>query len=93
MMEQQEQQPRIRRRNTKVGRVVSNAMQKSIVVAVDRLVRHPLYSKTIRRTSKFMVHDENNECGVGDRVLIEETRPLSKRKRWVLREIVERAKV
>lgn len=81
-----------KRRHTKVGRVVSNAMQKSVVVAVDRLVRHPLYGKTIRRTSTFMAHDESNECNVGDKVRIEETRPLSKRKRWIVREILERAK-
>ncbi len=80
------------RRNVKVGRVVSNAMQKSVVVSVDRLVEHPLYGKTIRRTSKFMAHDENNECKVGDKVRIVETRPLSKRKRWIVSEILERAK-
>ncbi len=89
-MEQQE--TTIRRRNVKVGRVVSNAMHKSIVVAVDRLVKHPLYRKTIRRTSKFMAHDELNECRVGDKVKIEECRPMSKRKRWLVREILERAK-
>ncbi|MBI4444348.1 MAG: 30S ribosomal protein S17 [Acidobacteria bacterium] len=80
-----------KKRNTKVGHVVSNAMQKSIVVAVDRLVRHPMYGKTVRRTSKFMAHDEQNSCKVGDKVLIEETRPLSKRKRWIVKEILERA--
>ncbi len=79
-------------RNTKVGRVVSNAMDKSVVVAVDRLVKHPLYKKTIRRTSKFMAHDEGNDCFVGDKVKIEETRPLSKRKRWIVKEIVAKAK-
>lgn len=81
-----------KKRATKVGRVVSSAMQKSIVVAVDRLVRHPFYGKTIRRTSKFMAHDENNECKPGDKVLIEETRPLSRRKRWMVRGILEKAK-
>lgn len=81
-----------KKRNQKVGRVVSNAMQKSVVVAVDRLVTHPFYGKTIRRTKKFMAHDENNECGIGDKVLIEETRPLSKRKRWIVREILEKGK-
>ena len=80
-----------RRRSTKVGHVVSQAMDKSVVVAVHRLVEHPLYGKTIRRTSKFMVHDEANECNVGDRVSIEETRPLSKRKRWIVREIIAKA--
>lgn len=88
-MEQQEQ---IKKRATKVGRVISNAMQKSVVVAVDRLFKHPFYGKTIRRTSKFMAHDGDDSCGVGDKVKIEETRPLSKRKRWVVREILEKAK-
>ena len=62
------------------------------MVAVDRLVRHPLYRKTMRRTSKFMAHDNENQCQVGDKVLIEETRPLSKRKRWRLKEVLEKAK-
>ena len=79
--------------NTKVGRVVSDSMNKSVVVVVDRLVEHPLYRKTIRRSSKFMAHDENNDCRVGDKVLIEETRPLSKRKRWVIREVLDKLKV
>lgn len=87
-----EQTATVKKRNTKVGRVTSSAMEKSVVVAVDRLVTHTLYKKTIRRTSKFMAHDENNECRVGDKVLIEETRPLSKRKRWIVREILEKAK-
>ncbi len=85
------QSPEVRR-STKVGRVVSAAMDKSIVVAVDRLVQHPLYKKTIRRTSKFMAHDENNECRAGDQVKIEESRPLSRRKRWKLKEVLEKAK-
>jgi small subunit ribosomal protein S17 len=67
-------------------------MDKSVVVAVDRLFQHALYGKTIRRTSKFMAHDEENECQIGDKVTIEETRPMSKRKRWVVREIVEKTK-
>ncbi|MFZ0428744.1 MAG: 30S ribosomal protein S17 [Acidobacteriota bacterium] len=79
-------------RQTKVGRVVSSSMNKSVVVAVDRLVTHPLYKKTIRRTSKFMAHDEQNECGVGDQVRIQETRPLSKRKHWIVTEVLEKAK-
>ncbi len=79
-------------RSIKVGRVVSNGMDKSVVVAVDRLFQHALYGKTIRRTSKFMAHDEENACQVGDKVAIEETRPLSKRKRWIVREIVEKTK-
>lgn len=80
------------KRALKVGRVVSSAMDKSVVVAVDRLVKHPLYRKTIRRTSKFMAHDEKNECRVGDKVRIQESRPLSKRKRWIVKEILEKAK-
>lgn len=87
-----EQQGQTRKRATKVGRVVSNAMQKSVLVAVDRLFQHPFYGKTIRRTTKFMAHDRDDSCGVGDKVKIEETRPLSKRKRWVVREILEKAK-
>ena len=75
-----------------MGRVVSNGMDKSVVVAVDRLFQHALYGKTIRRTSKFMAYDEENACQVGDKVAIEETRPLSKRKRWIVREIVEKTK-
>ena len=80
-----------KKKRFKMGRVVSSTMEKSIVVAVDRLTQHPFYGKTIRRTSKFMAHDENNECEVGDKVRIEESRPLSKRKRWKLVEVVERA--
>jgi len=77
-----------RGRQTKVGRVVSSAMNKSIVVEVERRVQEPQYQRTIRRTSRFMAHDETNEAKTGDRVRIEETRPLSKRKRWILREIL-----
>lgn len=87
-----QQEAKKKKRSTKLGRVVSDAMQKSVVVTVDRLVRHPFYGKTIRRTSRFMAHDENDECKIGDKVMIEETRPLSKRKRWTVREVVERAK-
>lgn len=79
-------------RKTKVGKVVSNGMQKSIVVAVERLVLHPIYKKYFRKTSKFMAHDEENSANVGDKVLIMETRPLSKRKRWRLVKILEKAK-
>lgn len=79
-------------RKTRVGRVVSDKMDKTIVVAVEDNVRHPLYKKTVKRTTKFKAHDENNECKVGDRVLIMETRPLSKEKRWRLVEIIEKAK-
>jgi small subunit ribosomal protein S17 len=78
-------------RTQKVGTVVSNRMDKTVVVAVDYVMRHPLYHKRIRRTSKFMAHDEQNACNPGDIVRIEETRPLSKRKRWIVREIIERA--
>jgi small subunit ribosomal protein S17 len=75
-------------KSEKVGVVVSNKMQKSIVVAVEWQVRHGLYGKTERRTSKFVAHDENNAAKVGDRVAIVESRPLSKRKRWVVTRVV-----
>lgn len=78
-------------RSRKVGIVVSNAMQKSVVVAVNRQVPHSLYKKFVRRTHKFLAHDEENKCNVGDKVEIEETRPMSRRKRWVVRQIVARA--
>jgi small subunit ribosomal protein S17 len=80
------------RRKVRIGKVVSDKMDKSRVVAVERYIRHPLYKKYIRRTSKFMAHDENNESREGDIVRIMETRPLSKRKRWRIVEILERAK-
>ncbi len=80
------------RRKVRVGKVVSDKMDKSRVVAVERYIQHPLYKKYIRRTSKFMAHDENNESREGDIVRIMETRPLSKRKRWRIVEILERAK-
>ncbi len=79
-------------RKTRVGRVVSDKMDKTIVVAIETLVRHPLYGKSVKRTTKFKAHDENNECNIGDRVKIMETRPLSKDKRWRLVEIIEKAK-
>ncbi len=79
-------------RKTRVGTVVSDKMQKTIVVAVKDNVRHPLYKKIIKRTYKLKAHDENNECKIGDTVRVMETRPLSKDKRWRLVEIVERAK-
>ena len=79
-------------RKKKIGRVVSDKMDKTIVVAVETKVRHPLYGKTMNRTTKFKAHDENNEANMNDRVLIMETRPLSKDMRWRLVEIVERAK-
>ena len=79
------------RKTTKVGLVTSSAADKSVVVKVENLVMHPLYSKFVRTSSKFMAHDEENSCNEGDRVLIEECRPLSKRKRWRVRKIIERA--
>jgi len=79
-------------RKTVVGKVVSDKMEKTIVVAVEDSVKHPLYNKIVKRTIKFKAHDENNEAGVGDRVRIMETRPLSKDKRWRLVTIIEKAK-
>ena len=73
----------------KVGRVVSDKMDKTVVVSVDSVRRHPLYHKRITRSKKFLAHDEANACKPGDLVRIEETRPMSKRKRWIVREIVE----
>ncbi len=81
-----------RLRKERVGKVVSTSMNKSIVVATDRKLKHPKYGKFVGKTKKFMAHDENNECGVGDTVKIMETRPLSKNKRWRLVNIIERAK-
>lgn len=79
-------------RKTVVGIVSSNKMDKTIVVTVRDKVQHPLYHKIVNHTVKFKAHDENNECGIGDRVLIMETRPLSKDKRWRLVKIIEKAK-
>ena len=79
------------RKTTKVGLVTSNAADKSVVVKVENLVMHPLYQKFVRTSSKFMAHDEENACNEGDRVLIEECRPLSTRKRWRVRKVIERA--
>ena len=79
-------------RKTRVGRVVSDKMDKTIVFAIEDNVKHPVYGKVIKRTVKFKAHDENNECGIGDKVMIMETRPLSKDKRWRLVEIIEKAK-
>ncbi|MCB0705098.1 MAG: 30S ribosomal protein S17 [Saprospiraceae bacterium] len=79
-------------RKTKTGLVVSNAMDKSISVQVERRLRHPIYGKFVKKSSKFMAHDEENSCNVGDTVRIMETRPLSKNKTWRLIEIIERAK-
>jgi small subunit ribosomal protein S17 len=80
-----------RRRKTRVGEVVSDKMDKTAVVAVTRLVRHPLYGRFVKKTSKFKFHDEENKCQVGDVVKIAETRPLSKDKRWRLVEIMKKA--
>jgi len=80
------------RRKTREGFVVSDKMNKTVVVAVEDRVKHPLYGKVIRRTSKLKAHDENNACGIGDRVLLMETRPLSATKRWRVVEILEKAK-
>lgn len=79
-------------RKEKVGKVVSNKMNKSIVVAVERRVKHPIYGKFMKKTTKFMAHDEKQECSIGDVVRIMECRPLSKLKRWRLVEILEKAK-
>ena len=79
-------------RKTRVGKVVSDKMDKTIVVAVENRVPHPLYKKIIKRTYKLKAHDENNDCGIGDRVRVMETRPMSKDKRWRLVEIIEKAK-
>ncbi len=78
------------KRKVLTGVVVSNKMDKSVVVLVERLVKHPMYKKYVRRRAKFMAHDENNECQVGDVVLIRECRPLSRRKRWRVSKIVKR---
>ncbi|HSV67023.1 MAG TPA: 30S ribosomal protein S17 [Mycobacteriales bacterium] len=80
------------RRKTREGLVVSDKMDKTVVVAVEDRVKHPLYGKVLRRTNKLKAHDEQNSCGVGDRVLLMETRPLSATKRWRVVEILERAK-
>ena len=79
-------------RKERTGQVVSSKMDKSIVVSVQRKVKHLIYGKFISKSTRFMAHDENNECGIGDKVKIMETRPLSKRKRWRLVEVLEKAK-
>lgn len=79
-------------RKERIGRVTSNKMQKTITVAIDRKVKHPMYGKFMNKTKKLTVHDEKNECGIGDTVRVMETRPLSKNKRWRLVEIIEKAK-
>lgn len=79
-------------RKERIGLVTSAKMDKSIVVSIERKVKHPMYGKFVKKTSKFVAHDENNECGAGDTVRIMETRPLSKRKNWRLVEVLEKAK-
>ena len=79
-------------RKTRTGKVVSDKMDKTIVVAIEEHVKHPLYKKVVKRTYKLKAHDENNECRIGDTVRVMETRPLSKEKRWRLVEVMERAK-
>jgi small subunit ribosomal protein S17 len=83
--------PERRRRQQKLGTVVSDKMDKTVVVQVDRRVMHPLYGKFMKRRSKFMAHDEKNTCKVGDAVRIEETRPMSRHKRWTVKEILKKA--
>lgn len=80
------------RRKLRSGRVISDSMDKTVVIAIETLVRHPLYGRIVRRTTKFKAHDEENQCGVGDTVEIMETRPISKEKRWRVSRIVEKAK-
>jgi small subunit ribosomal protein S17 len=92
MMEQAAGVSKPRQRQTKIGRVVSDKMQKTIVVEVERRVQDARYDRTVKRTSRFMAHDEERAAKVGDTVRIEETRPLSRNKRWRLREVVEKAK-
>ena len=79
-------------RKTKIGQVTSDKMDKTVVVAVERLVRHPLYGRTIKRTTKLKAHDEQNECRLGDKVKVMETRPISRDKRWRVVNILEKAK-
>ena len=81
------------RRKTRVGRVVSDKMDKTVVVAIEKKVMHPVYKKFVRHRVKYKVHDEHNECRVGDEVLIEETRPMSKDKRWRLKQTLKKAVV
>ena len=80
------------RRKVRVGRVISDKMEQTVVVAIETMVRHPLYGKTIRRTTRFKAHDPENSCGTGDTVEIMETRPISKEKRWRVVRIIEKAK-
>ena len=81
-----------KKKKTRVGKVVSNKMDKTIVVAIEDHVKHPLYKKIVKKTYKLKAHDENNECNIGDKVKVMETRPLSKDKRWRLVEVMEKVK-
>ena len=91
MAEEKTETEKASRKATRIGVVVSNKMQKTVVVAVERRVLHPAYQKYVKHTSKFLAHCENDDCGVGDKVIIEESRPLSKRKRWNVTEVIGRA--
>ena len=86
------EEKRVSSRKTRVGKVVSDKMDKTVVVAIEDHVKHPKYNKVMKRTIRLKVHDENNECGVGDKISVAETRPLSKDKRWRMVEIIEKAK-
>jgi len=86
-----DQKNEVKSKRTIVGRVVSDKMDKTVSVAIERQIKHPTYGKYIRRTSKVMAHDENNECKIGDRVAISETRPVSKNKSWQVENVIERA--
>jgi small subunit ribosomal protein S17 len=86
-----DQQNEVKAKRTVIGRVVSDKMDKTVSVAIERQIKHPTYGKYIRRTSKVMAHDENNECKIGDRVAISETRPVSKNKSWQVENVIERA--
>lgn len=90
--QEQEATEKVAHRKSRVGVVVSSSMDKSITVLVERRLRHPIYGKYVKKSKKFMAHDEQNDCNPGDLVRIEETRPLSKRKRFTLVEVIERAK-
>jgi small subunit ribosomal protein S17 len=88
--QEQQQAAPLRRRHEKLGVVVSNKMQKTVVVEVQWMVTHGMYGKYLRKTSRFMAHDESNACKIGDKVRIEESRPLSRHKRWVVKEVLEK---
>ena len=91
MAEKTEKREQKKNERTKVGVIVSNKMQKTVVVAVENLFQHKMYQKYIKRTSKFLAHADQTDLNIGDRVVIEETRPLSKRKRWNVKEVLEKA--